>query len=113
MVLVLGLAFLVVKHIVQPPEQRVEGRNRFNRGAGAFSGGRRNGNNNQDQAVAVSTAMVSMGDIQIRIPALGTITPLATVTVRTQINGQLQKIAFKEGQLVKQGEFLADRSAAL
>ena len=107
MVLVLGLAFLVVKHIVQPPEQRVEGRNRFNRGAGAFSGGRRNGNNNQDQAVAVSTAMVSMGDIQIRIPALGTITPLATVTVRTQINGQLQKIAFKEGQLVKQGEFLA------
>ena len=55
----------------------------------------------------MSTATVSMGDIQIRIPALGTITPLATVTVRTQISGQLQKIAFKEGQLVKQGDFLA------
>lgn len=103
LVLALGLAALVVTHIVHPPEQRFNGRNRFNGG-----GGRRNGNNNnQDQAVAVSTAMVSMGDIQIRIPALGTITPLATVTVRTQISGQLQKIAFKEGQLVKQGEFLA------
>lgn len=104
---VLGLAFLVVKHIVQPPEQRSEARNRFNRGGGGFGGGRRNGNNNQDQAVAVATATVSTGDIQIRIPALGTITPLATVTVRTQISGQLQKIVFKEGQLVKQGEFLA------
>jgi multidrug efflux system membrane fusion protein len=35
------------------------------------------------------------------------VTPLATVTVRTQISGQLQKIAFTEGQLVHQGEFLA------
>ena len=120
-VLVLFLSFLVVKHIVHPPEQQF----RFNRGGGGFAGGgggggggggfgRRNGNgnrnfnfNNQNQAVAVATATVSTGDIQIRIPALGTITPLATVTVRTQINGQLQKIAFKEGQLVKKGEFLA------
>jgi membrane fusion protein, multidrug efflux system len=104
LVLALGLTALVVTHIIHPPEQRFNGRNRFNGGGGGF---RRNGNNNQDQAVAVSTATVSMGDIQIRIPALGTITPLATVTVRTQISGQLQKIGFKEGQLVKQGEFLA------
>jgi multidrug efflux system membrane fusion protein len=48
-----------------------------------------------------------MGDIQVRLPALGTIAPLATVTVKTQISGQLQKIAFTEGQLVRAGDFLA------
>ena len=67
-------------------------------------GGGRGGSNNP---VAVTVATVTSGDVQVRIPALGTITPLATVTVKTQISGQLQKIAFKEGQLVRQGDFLA------
>jgi multidrug efflux system membrane fusion protein len=39
--------------------------------------------------------------------ALGTVTPLANVTVRTQINGQLQEVAFQEGQIVQKGDFLA------
>jgi len=57
--------------------------------------------------VPVSVATAAYGDIQVRIPALGTVTPLATVTVRTQISGILQKIAFSEGQLVHQGDLLA------
>jgi membrane fusion protein, multidrug efflux system len=61
----------------------------------------------QNQPVAVAVATVSTGDILVRIPALGTITPLATVTVKTQISGQLEKLFFKEGQIVKQGEPLA------
>ena len=67
----------------------------------------RGGRPGQNGPVAVSVATVSTGDIEVRIPALGTVTPLATVTVRTQITGQLQKIAFTEGQLVRQGDFLA------
>jgi multidrug efflux system membrane fusion protein len=55
--------------------------------------------------VAVATA--AFGDIDVRIPALGTVTPLATVTVRTQISGILQKIAFTEGQLVHEGQLIA------
>jgi membrane fusion protein, multidrug efflux system len=58
-------------------------------------------------AVAVSVATVASGSITLRIPALGTITPLATVTVKTQISGTLQKILFKEGQLVRQGDPIA------
>ena len=58
-------------------------------------------------AVAVSVATVKSGDITVRIPALGTITPLATVTVKTQISGTLQKILFQEGQLVKLGDPIA------
>jgi multidrug efflux system membrane fusion protein len=57
--------------------------------------------------VAVAVATVTTGDIQIRIPALGTVTTLANVTVRTQINGTLQKILFVEGQLVHEGDVIA------
>ncbi len=62
---------------------------------------------NGNGPAAVSVAAVTAGDIAVRIPALGAISPLATVTVKTQISGQLQKIAFQEGQLVHEGDFLA------
>jgi multidrug efflux system membrane fusion protein len=58
-------------------------------------------------AVAVSVATAVASDIQVKIPALGTVTPLATVTVRTQITGTLQKVFFTEGQFVHQGDALA------
>lgn len=61
----------------------------------------------QNGPVAVATATAVSGDIDVKIPALGTVTPLATVTVRTQISGVMQKIFFTEGQLVKQGATLA------
>ena len=65
------------------------------------------GRNGQNGPVAVSVATAVAGDIQVKIPALGTVTPLATVTVRTQITGTLQKIFFTEGQSVRQGDALA------
>jgi multidrug efflux system membrane fusion protein len=58
--------------------------------------------------MAVNAAKVEKGDVQVILNALGTVTPLQTVTVRTQINGQLQQIAFTEGQMVKKGDFLAE-----
>src|SRR3984957_10985145 len=65
------------------------------------------GRGGQNGPVSVSVATVTSGDIQLRIPALGTVTPLATVTVRTQISGVMQKILFTEGQTVRQGDTLA------
>jgi multidrug efflux system membrane fusion protein len=65
------------------------------------------GRNGQNAPVAVSVATAASGDIHVKIPALGTVTPLATITVRTQIAGTLQKINFTEGQLVHQGDSLA------
>jgi multidrug efflux system membrane fusion protein len=67
----------------------------------------RPGRGGQNGPVAVSVATATTGDIQLRVPALGTVTPLATVTVRTQISGVLQRILFTEGQTVRQGEVLA------
>ena len=55
----------------------------------------------------VGVAVIDRSDIRIVLDALGTVTPLATVTVKTQIAGQLTRIAFQEGQLVKKGDFLA------
>jgi membrane fusion protein, multidrug efflux system len=55
----------------------------------------------------VGTTKVEKGDMPVILTALGTVTPLATVTVKTQINGQLTEIAFQEGQTVKKGDFLA------
>jgi multidrug efflux system membrane fusion protein len=74
-------------------------------GGGGGGGGRGGGPNG---AVAVTVAPATAGDIEVRIPALGTISPLATVTVRPQVSGILTKIGFQEGQLVKAGQFLAE-----
>jgi len=55
----------------------------------------------------VVSAAAQQGNISISVDALGTVTPLATVTVRTQISGQLMKVLFEEGQTVKKGDLLA------
>lgn len=56
---------------------------------------------------AVRDTQIAKRNLSIRLNALGTVTPLATVTLRTQISGRLQKIGFEEGQMVKKGDFLA------
>jgi multidrug efflux system membrane fusion protein len=55
----------------------------------------------------VGAATIGRGNIRVMLNGLGTVTPLATVTVKTQISGQLTEIGFKEGQLVTKGDFLA------
>ena len=60
-----------------------------------------------NMATPVGIAAVAKGEIPIVVRALGTVTALNTVNVKTQITGQLIKVEFKEGQLVKQGDLLA------
>src|ERR1700691_2112307 len=55
----------------------------------------------------VVAAAATTGDIDITYTALGTVTPLASVTVQSQISGYLTAVAFKEGQEVKAGDVLA------
>jgi multidrug efflux system membrane fusion protein len=55
----------------------------------------------------VRDAPATTGDMPITIDALGAVTPLAIITVKTQIAGRLMEVGFQEGQMVKQGDFLA------
>ena len=55
----------------------------------------------------VGVSPVEKGDMPVALSQLGTVTPLATVTVKTQLSGYLVQVAFKEGQMVNKGDFLA------
>jgi membrane fusion protein, multidrug efflux system len=69
-------------------------------GTKATSGGRFAGSGPMPVVVAAART----GDMPITLIGLGTVTPLATVTVQSQISGQIMHIAFKEGQTVKAGD---------
>ncbi|HEX4160438.1 MAG TPA: efflux RND transporter periplasmic adaptor subunit [Rhizomicrobium sp.] len=58
--------------------------------------------------VPVGVAKASHSDVRVTLNALGAVTPLATVTVKPQVSGIMQKIDFKEGQMVHSGEVLAE-----
>ncbi len=56
----------------------------------------------------VGAAVAERGPVRVVLDELGTVTPLASVTVRTQINGRLMAVGFTEGEEVKKGDFLAE-----
>jgi len=60
------------------------------------------------QAIPVSVASVQKIDFPIYLTGLGTVQGFNTVQVRTRVDGQIDKIAFIEGQIVKQGDLLAE-----
>ncbi|GJD49245.1 Multidrug resistance protein MdtA [Methylobacterium crusticola] len=70
-------------------------------------GSRRGGGGGGEGPQAVGVATVTRGDMPVVLSGLGTVTPLATVTVRSQVSGYLTQIGFREGQTVRQGDFLA------
>lgn len=66
-------------------------------GRGAFGG-----------AVTLTTATAQRGDIGVYLDAIGTVTPVYTASITSQVNGQIVDVHYKEGQLVRKGEPLID-----
>lgn len=60
-----------------------------------------------DRPVPVLTATVATRDVNVFLHALGTVTSKNTVVVKSRVDGLLEKILFKEGQMVKAGQLLA------
>ena len=71
-------------------------------GAPGAAGGRRGA-----LATTVGVATAESSSIPIILEALGTVTPQATVKVRPQVSGVMEKVLFKEGQIVRAGDLLA------
>jgi multidrug efflux system membrane fusion protein len=59
------------------------------------------------QAIPVATAPVTLGNIDVYLDGLGTVTPVYTVTVVSRVAGEITEVRFKEGQLVKKNDLLA------
>ena len=91
------IVLLVIGGIVwwtkQNPAPEPQGRGGFGRNAPPMS---------------VVDETIKKGDINITLNALGTVASLATVTIRSQISGYLQKIDFTEGKEVKKGDLLVE-----
>ena len=62
----------------------------------------------EDRPIPVRTAEVQQRDMPVFISGLGTVTAFKTVTLRSRVDGELIKVAFNEGQMVQEGDLLAE-----
>ncbi|MCO5414265.1 MULTISPECIES: MdtA/MuxA family multidrug efflux RND transporter periplasmic adaptor subunit [Ralstonia] len=81
-------------------------RNTGGQGGRGGPGGRGAAMAGKPMPVMVGTAV--KGDINVVLSALGNVTPVNNVTVKTRVDGQLVRLAFTEGQTVKAGDLLAE-----
>lgn len=76
--------------------------------APAAPGGWKRGAGGDGRPLPVQAAVIKSGDIDVFINALGTVGARNTATVKARVDGQLVRIAFREGQSVREGETLAE-----
>lgn len=74
-----------------------------------FRGGKKDGAvNPAGRPVPVAVATARKGDMAVQLTGLGTVTALNSVTVKSRVDGLLVRVAFTEGQMVREGELLAE-----
>jgi multidrug efflux system membrane fusion protein len=74
-------------------------------GGDASAGGKGRG---QNGPAAITVGKTTTGNINVYVDALGTVTPVATVTLYSQITGVVMSVHYREGQIVHKGDPLVD-----
>jgi multidrug efflux system membrane fusion protein len=80
----------------------------FPSGAGTASAGATNNGGAAQAAVPVTLAEVQTADFPVYLYGLGTVEPYDTVTVQSRVDGEVTKVDFKQGQMVKEGDILVE-----
>lgn len=75
-------------------------------GAANTSAGQANQQAPKSPAIPVTIAQVQTADFPVYLNGLGTVQPYATVTVRSRVDGEITKVEFKQGQMIKEGDVL-------
>jgi multidrug efflux system membrane fusion protein len=60
------------------------------------------------QAIIIHAGVASGGDIGVYINALGTVTPISTVNIYSQVSGRVVAVHYREGQTVRKGDALLE-----
>jgi multidrug efflux system membrane fusion protein len=103
--LILVAAFLVY-HFTGPKTQGgASGAAGASGSTGAGGGGRSRG---QNGPASITEGQATTGDINVYVQALGTVTPVSTITLYSQITGIIVGVHYKEGQIVHKGQPLID-----
>jgi multidrug efflux system membrane fusion protein len=76
--------------------------------AAKTTGGPAKAGRNLPQRVPITAVAAQKGDIGTYLVGLGSVSPLRTVTVKSRVDGELMRVNYKEGQIVKQGQLLAE-----
>jgi membrane fusion protein, multidrug efflux system len=76
--------------------------------AQAGSAGRGGGRNKGPSVLPVVATRAARGSIGVYYTGLGAVTPIYTDTIKSNVNGQLMKVHFKEGDMVKEGDLLVE-----
>jgi multidrug efflux system membrane fusion protein len=61
-----------------------------------------------EQAVAITTGQATSGNMNVYLDALGTVTPVNTVTVYSQVTGRIVAVSYQQGQIVRAGDPLVE-----
>jgi multidrug efflux system membrane fusion protein len=78
------------------------------RPAESSKGSGKKGGDSAGRVTPVVAQPAKKGEVKVYLTSLGTVTPIRTVTVRSRVDGQIMRVLFREGQIVRQGETLVE-----